>query len=44
MFAGVNQGLGNALGGDYDKMCVKNVTCFAFQLQEEYDSFLPFFI
>lgn len=42
VFAGVNQGLGDVLGSDYDKMHVKNVTCFAFQLQEEYDSFFAF--
>lgn len=30
VFAGVNQNLGNVLSGDYDKMCIKNVTCFAF--------------
>lgn len=39
--SGVHKGLGNVLGGDYDKMCIKNVTCFAIQLQEECDSFLP---
>lgn len=26
VFAGVTQDLGNVLGGDYDKMCIKNVT------------------
>lgn len=24
-------------------MCIKNVTCFAFQLQENFDSFLPLY-
>lgn len=43
VFAGVNQDLGNVLGGDDDKMCIKNVTCFAFHLQEKFDYFLPLY-
>lgn len=44
VFAGVNQNLSNVLGGDNDRICFKNVTCFAFQLQEKYNSFLPLFV
>lgn len=44
VLAAVTQDLGIVLGGDYDKICIKNVTRFEFQLQEKYDSFLPLFV